>query len=161
MKKYYVQIWLILIFLVKVNAQDVATKNLDFIIVIDDNIAIGSISSLNIELDSEKSKKQVTVSYYPGNLSLSSLDYNTLLSDSIKTIFLNFNYYEYSNQNQEIYNYEIELKKEWLKDYFNILRIYNLKKKKYKGKYRPISVGKNYNYEITSPSHSFKLIEQK
>ena len=140
--------------------QDVR-KSLDFIIVINDNIAVGSIASLQIELLSGREKEVIAASYYPGNLSLTEFDYNKLMSDSAKVISLKFIKYEYIGQNQVVYNYSIELKRDWLRDYFNILRIYDLDKKKYKAKYSPSGSGKNYAYEIESPSHSFRLVERK
>lgn len=159
-EKYFLSVWLTLIFFIQAHGQDVK-KELDFIIVIDDNIAVGSIASLKIELVSGKGKETIAASYYPGNLSLSGGDYNKLMSDSTKAINLKFINYEYAGQSQATYSYDIELKREWLRDYFNILRIYDLDKKKYKAKYSPIGVGKNYAYELESPSHSFRLVEKK
>jgi hypothetical protein len=160
MKKYSLSVWLAIVIFAQAYGQDVR-KNLDFIIVIDDNIAVGSIVSLQIELVSETSKEAIAASYYPGSLSLTESDYGKIMSDSTKAINLKFIHYEYVGQNQVTYNYDIELKREWLKDYFNILRIYDLNKKKYKAKYSPSGPGKNYAYEIQSPSHSFLLIVPK
>jgi len=161
MKKHFLSVWMAFAICTQVYSQD-ARKNLDFIIVIDDNIAIGSIASLQIELVlSGRGKEVIAASYYPGNLSLSEADYGKLMSDSTKAINLKFIKYEYAGQNQTTYSYDIELKREWLRDYFNILRIYDLDKKKYKAKYSPSGIGKNYAYEIESPSHSYRLVEKK
>jgi hypothetical protein len=157
---FFLTLGLTLIFFGQIYGQG-AKKGLDFIIIINDNIVVGSIASLRIELISEKTKENITANYYPGNLSLTENEYGKLMSDSIKTINLKFIYYEYVGEKQNTYNYNIELKREWLKDYFNILRVYDLSKKAYKGRYNPCGVGKNYAYEIESPSHSFRLIEKK
>jgi len=141
-------------------AQD-ERKSLDLIIIINGNIAVGSIAALHIERVTGRDKEGIAANYYPGNLSLTQADYDKLMSDSTKLINLKFTSYEYKGQNQTVYNYDIELKKEWLRDYFNILRIYDLNKKQYKGKYSPSGVGKNYAYEIESPSHSFRLVEKR
>jgi len=160
MKKYFVSVCTAFLICAQIYGQD-ARKSLDFIIVINDNIAVGSISSLQIELVSERGKEVIAASYYPGNLSLTEIDYNKLMSDSSKAVKLKFINYEYTGQNQAAYNYDIEVKREWLRDYFNILRIYDLDKKKYKARYEPSGVGKNYAYEIQSPSHSYRLVEKR
>jgi hypothetical protein len=136
-------------------------KNLDLILVVDGNIAVGSISSLKIELNDSGKTITLEPSYYPGNLSMNVSDYAMLMGDSASNILLKFTFYEYVNQKQKYYNYEIELKKPWLTDYFNILYIYNLNKERYKGKLKPVAKGKNYNFELQSPSHSFRLVHEK
>jgi hypothetical protein len=160
MKKYFLCAWLAIVIFAQAYSQDVK-KNFDFIIVINDNIAAGSIKSLQIEWVYASGKKVIVASYYPGNLSLTESDYSKLMSDSTKAINLNFTNYEYVGQKQGSHSYKIELKREWLGDYFNILRIYDLDKKKYKGEYSPNKDGENYAYEIESPSHSFRLIKRK
>lgn len=160
-KKYSLSVWFALILFGQTYGQDVM-KRLDFIIVIDDNIAVGSIASLQIAMMSGGGTKEfISASYYPGNLSLTENDYGKLMSDSVKAIYLKFTHYEYVGQKQTTYNYDIELKREWLGDYFNILRVYDLNKKVYKRKYSPNGADKNCAYEIESPSHSFRLIERK
>jgi len=160
MKKYSLAVWMVFVIFTQAYGQDIR-KSFDFIIVIDDNIVVGSIASMQIELVSGRGKEVIAASYYPGNLSFAEGDYGKLMSDSTRAINLKFTNYEYTGQNQITYNYDIELKKEWLRGYFNILRIYDLDKKKYKAKYNPSGIGKNYAYEIESPSHSFRLIERK
>jgi hypothetical protein len=153
MKKCFLCIWLTTIAFARANAQD-AKKNLDLIIVIDDKIADGSISSPKIELVSGGGKKSIPVNYYPGNLSLAMDDYSKLMSDSTGTINLDFTFYEYIGQKQNTYSYVIELKRAWLGDYFNILRIYNLNKSNYKG-YSPVGLAKTMltilNHRATLP----------
>jgi hypothetical protein len=135
--------------------------SLDFIIEIDGNIAVGSIISPQIKIVSNDKTDIVAVSYYPGNLSMSVENHAKLLSDQADSIFLVFAYYEYPGGKQKTYNYELRLEKAWLQDYFNILRIYNLDKPRYKGLYDPISKDKNYTYELVSPSHTFLRIQKK
>ena len=160
MRKHFLSVYLVLIIFGQAYAQD-ERKSLDLIIVIDGNITVGSIASLQIERVTRRDKEIIAANYYPGSLSFTETDYGKLMSDSTKAINLKFTYYEYVGQNQTSYNYDIELKKEWLRDYFNILRIYDLDKKQYKGKYSPSGVDKNYAYEIESPSHSFRLVEKR
>ena len=110
MKKSFLCFWLAIITFAQSYAQD-AKKSIDLIIVIDDQIAAGSIASPKIELVSGNSKRSISVNYYPGNLSLAGGDYNKLMSDSTRTINLDFTYYEYVGQKQITYNYEIEFER--------------------------------------------------
>jgi len=134
--------------------------NIDFIIVIDGNIASGSIMSPHFKVVGGGKSSVMEIKYYPGNLSLDTMDYSRLMSKDIDSIYLVFTYYQYVGQKQLTYNYEIELKKEWLKDYFDILHIYNLDKKVYKKVYAPISRDKNYTYDFESPSHTFLRVQK-
>lgn len=158
-KKVFFFLLLIVLCTSEVYAQG-QKKALDFIIVIDENIAIGSISRLNIKAINANKENILEANYYPGNLSLELSDYNKLLSEDVKTIYLDFNYNEYIDGEQHVYHYQIELKKDWLRDYFNILRVYNLNKKKY-GRIFFNKEGKEYVYELDSPSHTFHLIRRK
>ena len=154
-----VSIILILTFwCIHIYCQD-SNKKLDFIIVIDDNIATGSISTVQLKTKTE-GEKVISANYYPGSLELKNSDYTKLMSES-GSIYLTFVYHEYDMNTQKNYSYELELKKPWFSDYYNIIRIYNLDKKKYKNKYKPLDKNRNYNFELESPSNSFKLVEKK
>jgi hypothetical protein len=135
-------------------------KELDFIIVINDEIAVGSIFLPEITFVSGGKENVMQVNYFPGSLSIDKGDYAKLLSDSTKEIYFKFDHHEYVGSKLNYDYYEIELKKPWLEDYYNIIRIYNLKDRRYKNKYDPIGKGKEYNYELESPSHSYRLIQK-
>jgi hypothetical protein len=149
-----------MVLLIKKNYCQSDIKSLDLILVINERIVVGSITSVQLEIISD-STSILKASYFPGNLSMSAIDYKKLFSLSVRSIYLKFIYYEYINSIQKIYNYDIELKKPWLNDDFNIIRIYNLDNAKYKGRFDPVEKGKNYNFELESPSHSFQIISKK
>lgn len=134
-------------------------KELDFVIVVDENVWITN-TSLQFVVNKTSSSDTIKATYHPGSLSIMQSEYNQLLSEETKSIYLKFVYYEYSSKNQKIHSYEIEIKKPWLQDYFNVLHIYNLDKKKYK-KLPPARAGENYTYELDSPSHSFRRVRNK
>lgn len=136
-------------------------KNLDFIIVIDDRIVIESPYLLHIKSVLGASEKSYDVGYYPGYLSMKISDYDKLMADDVKAIFLIFEYYDPSEKEGVKRSYEIELKKSWLQDYFNILRIYNLDKKKYGKVFFSPKSNRKYVYELDSPSNTFHLIRKK
>ena len=135
-------------------------KSLDFIVVIDDTIASGTISLPKIVFIFNGKEGVIRVSYYPGSLSMDSNEYAKLLSDSTKSIYLVFDQRVSAGSLMRYDHYEIELKKPWLEDYYNIIRIFNLRDSKYMGKYESVGKGKEYNYELESPSHSYKLIQK-
>ena len=136
-------------------------KNLDLIICIDEEIAVGSISSLNVEIIKGKERKDIDISYYPGNLSLSQDDYDEMMSAQTDTIFLKFYYNLVTESGHYLRGYRIELKKEWLHDYYNILRIYNLDQNKYSKIFNASNGDGSFVYELDSPSHGFRLIRKR
>jgi hypothetical protein len=134
-------------------------KNLDLIIVVDGNILSSTFTDIKIKVLGEK-VRFFNVTYYPGNLSLKSEYFNELLSDSIKNIFLKFNYYDYSTAKQKIYNYEIPINKKWLSENFFIIKFYNTDKEKNDG-IPPLRKGENYNFDIISPNCTYILLRNK
>jgi len=142
------------------HAQEI--KHLDFIIVIDEQIVRESLGiKFVIKDETDYQEIETTEGYRPGNISLKQIDYDKLTSNQTKTLYIKFNYQTYVGNESYYYNYEIEYNKIWLQDGYNILRIYNLDKRKYKKKFDPISVGKNYTFEVESPSHTFLRIRKK
>ncbi len=142
---------------IDVNAQEHKKKELDFIIMIDGDIKL-TYALPEIRFKRNGVSETIITNYYPGNLSLEYVDYEKLIEDETVDIYIEFTYYEYIETEQRIYNYEIELKKPWLKDYYNILRVYNLDKKSNKG-FVPLNNDKNYTFELSSPSHTFLRIK--
>lgn len=137
-----------------------AQKNVNLIVLIDENIVVGSLSGLKlVAVAANGNKETINADYYPGNLSLSEDDYKKLLDTTIKTVYLVFNYTEYQNKKQQTYNYEIDLNKGWLQHYYYILHIYNTTKKKYT-KMFTVPEGKEYVYEFDYPGGSTKLIRK-
>ena len=124
-------------------------KNFDFIVCVDEEIATSLSRPVIIAKQGTNVLKRIDVSYHPGNLSLGSEDYNTIFSEQEITLFLQFDYYQYSSKGQQtVYNYEIELGKNWFEQTFVILKIYNLDKRKYRKKLDPLSKDKNYNFDL-------------
>jgi hypothetical protein len=157
-KKMIRGIYLIILFFLCVQSN--AQKNIDLIISIDDNIAVGSISDLKlVAVSTNGSEKIINADYYPGNLTLSNSDYKNLLDTGIKTVHIVFNYIEYQDGKQQFYSYDIDLNKGWLQHYYYILHIYNTTKKKY-SKMFIVPKGEKYVYEFDYPGGSTKLIRK-
>lgn len=141
--------------------QNIEKNESDFIIVVDENIAITSISSIKIRVDSLNSNEDVFLEYHPGSLSFKKNDYDRFIASGNSKTYMIITYREYVNEDQKMYNYEIEIKPEWLREEYCILRIYNLDKKKYKNKFISIENQLNYTYELDSPNYTFKRVRKK
>lgn len=127
--------------------------NSNLIIMVDDELSIGSIS--NIMLTNNDFK--VIANYDPGILTISEADYKILKESNLKlTLYLE--YYEYIGKKQNYYNYEIPFSPEWLDKRYIVLRIYNLNKKPYKNKYDPLSNKQPYTFEVDYPGGSMRRI---
>ncbi len=133
-------------------------KNLDFIISVDEKIAIGTIFNLHINASmNDGGTKRIDAQYYPGNLSIDKNDYDGLLSDSVKTVTLSFQFNDFKGDRSSK-EYEVNLQKGFLKNYFFILYIYNLDKKKYKDTFAQTAA--KYVYEYDYPGGSARLIRK-
>ncbi|MFH6988659.1 hypothetical protein ACHRVW_13030 [Flavobacterium collinsii] len=136
------------------------TKNLSFILVVDDQI-VSTQSNLTFIVTSDISTENISAQYYPGTLVLKKLDYEKIISPFTKTIYLKYRNTVYIDGKSNYYDFEIEYQKSLLQDLYNILKIYNLNCKKYKKKFEPLSPTKNYTFEITSPNSTFLRVRKK
>jgi len=146
----------VLMFLITINIYSQEIKNIDFIIVIDEEITTNSLG-IKFLITSKGGSREVeaVTGYYPGNISLKKSDYDDLISDETQKVILKFNYQTYIDGKSYYYRYEIEYNKLWLQDTYNILKIYNLDKRKYRKKLEPLSKDRNYTFELLSPSYTF------
>lgn len=93
--------------------------------------------------------KEIPLSYYPGKLTLNTEDYEYIYSlTQYEKLYIKFSYNDYSNKNkQEVFNYEIEIGKNWFDKSYLILKVYNTCKKQYKNKLEPLE-GKRYTFDL-------------
>lgn len=158
MKKKYYTVLFCVVFFYNAFGQN---KDLDVIIIIDEKLDLLYTNPKILIEETSGAAYKINSNYHPGNLSIDASDFSKMVSDSVKSMSLEFTYYDHGNKKQEVYSYKIELKKSWLNDAYIILKVYNLNKKKYKKVFEPIEVGKNYTFELDSPSHTFKRIRKK
>jgi len=141
-------------------AQEV--KNFDLIVLINNEIIREPLQiSFILRNKNDSSEIVMTKGYLPGNLSLLQSDYEKIISSQSKDISMKFGYQTYLNTQPFFYTYEIPYKNFWLKDGYNILRIYNLDRTKYRKIFQPLSMDKNYTFELDSPSYTFIRIRKK
>ena len=138
----------------------IAQKEINMILSVDEKIVFGEISQVKIIAKFENGREQkVSTNYFPGNLSISDSDYNLLLAEDVKFVFLAFSYRDCGKKNIQ-HDYKIDIKKGWLKNYYYVLHIYNTNKEKYKKIFDPLP-GKSYTYEIDYPGGAMKRIRKQ
>lgn len=154
--------WVLCLFVYQVSMAQENRKSFDFIVCVDEEIATSLTRPVIIAKQGANVLKRIDISYHAGNLSLSSEDYNMIFSEQEITLFLQFDYYQYSSKGkQETYNYEIEIGKNWFERTFVILKIYNLDKKKYRKRFDPLSKDKNYTFELSTSEGQMLRIKKR
>lgn len=126
-------------------------KDFNFIICVDENIIESIVRPSIVIQKGDEVIKNVEVSYIPGKLSMNTDDYVLLSTEGDASLFLSFYYYEYSSTGkQKMYNYKIEIGKNLFTLSYVIFYIYNLDKKKYKKKLKPLSKDQNYAFDLST-----------
>ena len=153
----------ILMLFLTTNIYSQEVKNINFIIVIDEEIVNNSLGiKFTITSKDGSSREIETITgYYPGNISLKKSDYDDLISDETQSVILKLHYDPYINGNPYDYTYEIEAGKNWFKRMFVILKIYNLDKKKYRKRFDPLSKDKNYTFELNTSEGQMLRIKKR
>jgi hypothetical protein len=127
-----------------------------FLIKIDDNIVRSSeISNEYIVFESRKSKRDsIPITYQVGRFCFKKNDYDFLLKNAKEKFILKFKYYQTSPY-QKKYNYELSIKKSWLRQDYLIYDIYNIDKKINRKRF---SKNKKDDYYIDIVSPNFSIL---
>ena len=137
-------------------------KELDFVIVVDDEFG-GIATPLHISLKKDNGETEnINFNYHPGCLSLDMDDYNKLKTFAGK-IELHFGWYKHMNGETRHYFYDIPFdpfEKKLFEASFVVIKIYNLDDKKYKKLYYPLE-GKNYNFSLYTSEGIRGLLTKK
>ncbi|WP_430614151.1 hypothetical protein [Flavobacterium sp. JP2137] len=154
----------ILMLFITINVYSQEVKNINFIIVIDEEIITNSLGVKLLITSKDESSREIktTTGYYPGNISLRKSDYDDLISDETQSVILKFNYQTYIKDKSYYYTYEIEAGKNWFNhNMFFILKVYNLDKKKYRKRFDPLSKDKNYTFELNTSEGQMLRIKKR
>lgn len=137
-------------------------KNFNLIISIDGSINQGNVSRLYLKYTNAEGKSEsIGANYFPGNLSVTKVDYDKIISKGIKNVRLVFGYDEIIDENQNNYNYDIEINFIDLNSRYFILYVYNTDKKCNKKLFYPLE-NKSYNFEYdTANGLTSRLITKK
>lgn len=125
-------------------------QKVNLIIQVNDKLIVSGLSRFQIAFDSVNSNKLFAVSYVPGDLSIDEYLWKKINLDSNLRIFLKFDYYTYTKDDQEIANFYVELTQHKLQQRYLILNIYDLRDKKYKHWYQ-WHTDKPFLAELTFP----------
>jgi len=151
-------ILLVIIIALKSNGQEESKRNLNFIIMIDGNIPFQGDVNLQLSIKN-KLIETIRVNYIPGDIILDDSAFNKIISMEEKSFRLEIYYSKLHKNKIKSYYYNIILEKSWLKNSFNILRIYNLENKKNKKTFSDIE-DRDYTYEIDSPNGSILRVKR-
>ena len=143
MKNKYWLIVILLIASIKLYGQEVRVNN-SFIILVNDKL-IRTVIGVNLTTTDFSGKEDsIDGGYYPGVLYVNNTQTKNLLyADSLKSLTLKFDYYEYIGKKQVIHNYKIELDRKWFNESLIIVKVFDINKKN--GTYR-------YTFEVPGVS---------
>lgn len=128
--------------------------NLDVVILVNEKIAVSNLHNLKVDVIKMNGEVASFDTYYhPGSFQLTAKKQD-LFGEAIKCTVLKFDFFD--SKKDEYKEYEIELKENWFFDYYSVIHIYDLKCRKYRKCFQPLSKNKNYTFEVDSPSYSFK-----
>jgi hypothetical protein len=125
-----------LILLVVITPASLGQKKVNFIIQINERLAIDGLSGINFSFDSVDSKEKYNVEYVPGELTISDDLWTRISSDTSKRIFLKFDYNTFTGDRHDIAIFFVEMKKYHLEQQYMILNIYDFRNRKYKHWYQ-------------------------
>lgn len=129
-------------------------KEIDFVIVVDDEV-INAVQGLTIQIK-EKNNEVVSISpnYHPGSLSFDNSIYDKLQTEDVESVKIVFSYSQNCKKKIVNYFYEISYNRKWFKEPFNVLKIFNLDKRKYRKKYKLLNENVNYSLSLDLGSYS-------
>lgn len=123
-------------------------KEIDMVITINQEVA-STVQGLSLKLeDKEGNSSTIYPEYHPGSLMFKKSDYEVLMSSENSSI--RFKFYQLGNyKKKEIqHDYSINFHKEWFKENFIVLNIYNLHNRKYKRSRKPIQNNAKYSVSM-------------
>lgn len=159
MNKNKKNIFLILFFFSVLPLSAQKQKNIDFIIIVDEELGL-LCAPQKIYLQNGKGEKtDINFSYHPGCLSIDIDDYEKIKTFDGK-IELHFGWYKHKEGETLHYFYDIPFDKLLFERRYVIIKIYNTDDKRYKKMYYPLE-GKNYNYYLETSNEIKGLLTKK
>lgn len=134
-------------------------QKVNLIIQVNDKLIVTGLYNFHIVFDSVDSKKQFSVNYIPGDLSIDEDVWSQINLDSTSRLFLKFDYSTFTKEHQEIANFFVELTQLKLKKPYLILNIYDFRDKKYRHWYQ-WHTDKNYLAELNFPGSGIYIRKQ-
>ncbi len=95
---------------------------------------------------------------YAGNIEISQSNFDKIQSPSVAKIWLKFTVVGVYTPKSE---YKIRVYKNWLKSYFMVLQIYDLRLPKYRKIFVPRKDGKPYVYDVFLPARAIQRLRKR
>jgi hypothetical protein len=121
----------------------------NIILVVDEELVVGSIANTRFV---DNTGREIAFIYSPGRVIIPKQDFESLRAQKQDSLTLAFDYYEQLRDKQCIHNYKLPFSITWFQEEYFIMKIYNLKKRKYKRRFLPLDASRNYTFEIISSS---------
>lgn len=136
-------------------------KEIDMVVTINQVVA-NTVQGLSLKLKDDKGNTStIYPEYHPGSLKFKKSDYEALMSSENSLIVLKF-YQLLNNKRKEIYyDYSINFSREWFKEEFIVLNIYNLDNRKYKKSRKPIQSKAMYSVSMDFGHYSILDLKNK
>lgn len=155
MNKVIITFFVLIFAIHKTKGQEVV--NVNWTILVNEKLEPKGITRSRILVKTLDSATQVfNIWCYAGNIEIKQPDFQKMLSENVVSIWLVVPAIEKNNY----YNYTIKVKKKWFKLRYMVLKIYNLKKKKYRRLFVPNKHHKDYVYEIDFPGTAMRLLRK-
>lgn len=134
------------------------TVDINFIIMIDGELPIGTIARTHFKIQMiDGTAETIPFLYEPGFLRLNESDFKKINSDSVRSVTMLFVHYEEGSIEQGADKYEIDFDRRWFFERYTVLKLYDLKKKRYKKIFTPLK-NRNYTFEVRTPNPLTSII---
>jgi hypothetical protein len=145
--KAALKIFLLLIFISKIDFG----QSVNLVIQVNEKLIIEGIEGMYLNFGSGNNAKKIAVDYVPGKLTLNKEAWNIINADTSTKFSLHFDYYSYSNNNQQVANFYADLNWRLLNQTYLVLNIYDFRDIKYKRWYQ-WHTDKNFLAEFRFPN---------
>ena len=120
------------------------TEEIDFVITVDERV-MNTVQGLSLKFADDESSIIINPQYHPGNLTFKQSEFNNLMSGENEILWLRF----YTIKDEEsTTDYSIKIHRDWFKERFIVLGIFNLDKRKYRKQRKPIEPNMKYSVSI-------------
>jgi len=121
------------------------SQSMNLVIVIDEELRSGSL--MNMELSNPQQRGDaISVGYVPGELTVQSL--SSIEGDSL---YLSFDYYSNDDRKGGARRFVVPFPRKYFEWEYVVLRLYDLRKRKYRKQFEPYKPGAEFTFEIDYP----------
>lgn len=128
--------------------------NLNLVIIVNEELRPGSL--MNMYLSDKNDQTKVPVMYVPGELKVQSA--KTLKGDSL---YLNIDYYIATQNDSNSRRFKIPFPRKYFEWDYLVIRLYDLKCRKYKKMFDPYKEGADFTFEIDYPGGQVMRVRKR